>query len=70
MILEAAIGVCIHEWSKSKQRRCQTISDWFFDMSNWPSGGFVWFSQHLQNPLEATKIQASNVHEIRKYFEN
>ena len=26
-----------------KERRCQTISDWFFDMSNWPSGGFVSF---------------------------
>ena len=41
-----------------KQRRCQTISDWFLEMSNWPSGGFVWFSQQLLNRQKATKIPA------------
>ena len=53
-----------------KQRRCQTISDWFFNMSNWPSGGFVWFSLHQQNLQKAKKIRLSNAHEIRKYFGN
>ena len=57
-----------------KQRRCQTISDWFFDISNWPSDGFVWFSQHLTtkfvNVLETSKqrIRLCSVSYALLYF--
>ena len=43
-----------------KQRRCQMISDWFFDMSNWPSGRFVWFPQpSLQSMLNMRRSLAT-----------
>ena len=35
--------------------RCQTISDWFFEMSNWPCSELVWFSQQLRNAREISK---------------
>ena len=65
---EAAIVVCIYEWSKIQNVqlwRCQPISDWCLEMSDWPSRGFVCF---LQRPT-ATKIPA-NAREIRKCFGN
>ena len=61
MSLEEAIVVCIDEWSKIQNVKTNSLSDhsdWFFDMSNWPSGGFFWFSQQLRNWQKATKIPA------------
>ena len=36
-------------------------------MSNWPSSGFVWFSQQQRNRQKQRKNRLSNAHEIRKY---
>ena len=61
MILEAAIGVCIHEWRNIQYVNKGIVKRWFYDISNWPSGGFVWFSQQLRNRQKATKIKRGKV---------
>ena len=48
-------SVCIHEWSK-----IQYVNKGVVKVSpiDWPSGGFVWFSQQLRNRHKAAKIPA------------
>ena len=73
MILEATIGVCIHEWSKIQYVNKGVVKRSLIGSSTWvisPLADLSGFHSIYEFSRRQRKYRLSNVHEIRKYFGN
>ena len=72
MILEAAIGVCIHEWSKIQYVNKGVVKRSLIGSSTWVIGpaDLSGFHSIYKIGRRQRKYRLSNAHEIRKYFGN
>ena len=73
MILEAAIGVCIHEWSKIQYVNKGVVRRSLIGSSTWvigPLADLSGFHSIYEIDWRQRKYRLSNAHEIRKYFGN
>ena len=73
VILEAAIGVCIHEWSKIQHVNKGVVKRSLIGSSTWvigPLADLSGFHSIYEIGRRQQKYRPSNAHEIRKYFGN
>ena len=73
VILEAVIGVCIHEWSKIQYVNKGVVKRSLIGSSTWvigPLANLSGFHSIYEIGKRQRKYRLSNAHEIRKYFGN